>query len=938
MSNLPNPYVGPRAYEVHETLYGRDREIRQLVALLIAERIVLLHSPSGAGKTSLLQAGLIPQMQEEDFHVLPVVRVNLEAPAELTGATANRYLLSTLLSLEEELPEQHRQDIASLPGLSLDAYLNCRYRPEDASPSQLIVFDQFEEVLTLAPSDRDGKLAFFEQLGVALRNRDRWAVFSMREDYVAALSPYLRPIPNRLSATFRLDLLSREAAMQAIQKPSQAAGVEFTTAAAEKLINDLSQVQEQDLAGNIETQTGLYVEPVQLQVVCYRLWDTHVTDDRVITAEDLGQVGSVDDSLAGYYAECVACAAADMKIEERAIREWFGSKLITPEGVRAQVLQRAGTSDGLDNRAIQQMVDAHILRAEKHAGSTWFELSHDRMIAPVLKSNTEWFEANLRLFQMQAGLWDRHGRSEGMLLHSLALAEAEQEASKIALTPVERDFLEASKKAHDRREQDQQRRRMIAILAIVVAAVTIIAIVAGVLGLGFRDTANELATQNAQISTKNVELIGAIQTAQVDKLIATVQNAQISTQNAELVKAIQNAQADKQTATAALAERDQAETLAKAALARQLVTNFTLDAPVTSISVRPDGQMIALGSSSGEIWLCDAATGKEILRMQHNGPVTTIAFSSDGSRIISGSEDKTARVWDPATGKEISRMQHPDVVSSVAFSPDGKWAASGSNDGSARVWEAATGQEILGMVHNEAVFSVAFSPDGRQFVTVLQGVIRVWDVASGEVVARMQHDAPVTAVAISPDGKFLASGSEDKTVRVWAIATGKEIARMQHNDIVTSVAFSPDGKTLVSASYDGTARVWEAATGRKTAVLQHNGAVYAVAFSPDGKRIVSGSEDQTARIWDVISGQEEVGIHQGVPVTRVSFTPDGRRVVSLAGNGQAEVRLFLLEDLTATACSLLTRNLTQTEWLQNYGYSPPSAPVCPNLPSPSGGE
>ena len=65
---LPNPYVGPRSFQAGEALYGRDHEIRDLLGLLIAERIVLLHSPSGAGKTSLVQAALIPQLEERRVH------------------------------------------------------------------------------------------------------------------------------------------------------------------------------------------------------------------------------------------------------------------------------------------------------------------------------------------------------------------------------------------------------------------------------------------------------------------------------------------------------------------------------------------------------------------------------------------------------------------------------------------------------------------------------------------------------------------------------------------------------------------------------------------------------------------------------------------------------------------------------------------------------
>ncbi len=68
----PNPYAGVRSLETGEAVYGRDREVRTLSALLIAERIVLLHSPSGAGKTFLLRAGLLPHLRDENFNILPM--------------------------------------------------------------------------------------------------------------------------------------------------------------------------------------------------------------------------------------------------------------------------------------------------------------------------------------------------------------------------------------------------------------------------------------------------------------------------------------------------------------------------------------------------------------------------------------------------------------------------------------------------------------------------------------------------------------------------------------------------------------------------------------------------------------------------------------------------------------------------------------------------
>ena len=82
LSKPPNPFVGPRAIQEDEPFFGREKELEDLVDQLYAERVVLMYSPSGAGKSSLINAGLIPELKDS-FRILPVLRLNRAFPESL---------------------------------------------------------------------------------------------------------------------------------------------------------------------------------------------------------------------------------------------------------------------------------------------------------------------------------------------------------------------------------------------------------------------------------------------------------------------------------------------------------------------------------------------------------------------------------------------------------------------------------------------------------------------------------------------------------------------------------------------------------------------------------------------------------------------------------------------------------------------------------------
>lgn len=460
-----NPYVGPRPIQQGEPLYGRKTEVRELFHLLKARRIVVLHSPSGAGKSSLVQAGLIPRLKDERFDVWRPIRVNLD-PRGLAGVPegTNRYLLSAMVSLEEELPAERRRDPAQLAGLNFADYLKGRPRRRgQAGSSVVLIFDQFEELLTTAPRAVAEKEAFFTAVGRALEAGDHWALFIVREDYLGAFAPYRDRVPTHLSNTFRLDLLGLEGAKEAIEQPALAAGRRFL--AVDKLVCDLSQVQVQQADGHFVSEPGLYVEPVQLQVVCRRLWDAMPKDDRVIDAADLAAYASVSEALGSYYADAVRAIAGDDVAVERSLRLWIGRKLIVG-GLRSPVRQEPGSSAGLDNRLIGRLLDSYLVRTEQRAGAHWFELSHDRLVEPVQRNDAEWERNHLHPLQVQAKLWEDSGRSGALLLSSEALRDggAWALAHPTLLTAGERDFLDRSRELRDK----EHKARMTALIIMVV--------------------------------------------------------------------------------------------------------------------------------------------------------------------------------------------------------------------------------------------------------------------------------------------------------------------------------------------------------------------------------------------------------------------------------------------------------------------------------------
>jgi len=393
------PYVGPRPFgrDEKDLFFGRDREARDLCSLVVAHPTVLLYAASGAGKSSLLNAGLIPLLEARGYEVFSPARVSGRIPDAIKSSEVNNVYVFNVLSSWAG-PSVDPRDLVKV---DIASFLASRPHRKDAAgePVLRVVFlDQFEELFTFARERWQERAALIRQLAEALEGDPLLRiVLVMRREFVARLEAYAPLLPQLLRTRFPLDELGPKAAQEAIEGPLARTDRKIEPEASQRLVEELRTITVRGAGGEDIETVGPSVEPVQLQVACAKLWDDLPPDVHTITSAHIETYGDVDKALKRFYDDALNAAVTKTGVSKDRLRLWVDRYLITPGGTRGMVYrgpEQTGREErAIPNTAVDVLEEKHLIRAEARAGGErWYELTHDRFVGPIRDSNRVWKE------------------------------------------------------------------------------------------------------------------------------------------------------------------------------------------------------------------------------------------------------------------------------------------------------------------------------------------------------------------------------------------------------------------------------------------------------------------------------------------------------------------------------------------------------------------
>ena len=497
MQKIRYPGVSPFTSEQQNIFYGRAKDIKKLQKLISLRNQVLVYAKSGIGKTSLLNAGVLPLL-ENKFNILKIrfTAYNNEKPISPVENIIN--LLETKFQLKDKNTFLDQITKNTDYKKTLWHYFKQNNLLNTENEDFILVFDQFEELFSYPekeiqefknqmhdlindnlpnlakqfiaenPEIEDQTEVLFEDLNIK-------TVFAIRSDRLSLINKLTDKLPDIQKNFYELNPLDNEQAKQAIINPAKDKGdfetkiFEFENSSLDAIINALSNNGKQ----NIET--------TQLQIICERIENiaqekhkNSLNNEVVrITEQDLPQF---DDIFLNFYHESVKKIKNLEDLSVLDIQKFIEDQLIRNH--QRISLDEIICTDYVSKEILLELVNSHLLRSETNStGGFSYELSHDTLIEPILISRKKRIEKEEEL------------QAEKERIEELRIAQEKAEQERIE------------------RKKEQKRQRTIIAIVGIAAVISILFGIFGFVNMKKAENALLIADEQRIIAQEKEDLI-----------------------------------------------------------------------------------------------------------------------------------------------------------------------------------------------------------------------------------------------------------------------------------------------------------------------------------------------------------------------------------------------------------------------------------------------